>query len=423
MNIQGAQAQKSRSKSRWLIFILYVLIIFGTEPFYRQPLFNFSLDFIEKVQGDEPKHNNILHVAEFISHLGNTGVFIPIILIVYNFANIYKTYILLMTILLSTMFISILKMLYISPRPFWKNQKIEIFGCEGGWGNPSGHSLASTAFYLTFWHIIFECHALRNNKILKRISLAATILFIFTIMLSRTFVGAHSINQILFGFLIGFGIYFFIFYVLCVKVNDSKQFLSYIAFRNLIYGFINFFIFLFVVLIFNFNQHEELFSEWKNEINKKCPEIPDNKRLQNEALVTFATFLTNLGAFYGIKFEYYFSFGENIQNWRQFNFEIDERSDDESLMTKITINKETQWNHTNSFYSILRLLVIILLCAFFMLPYFFIEWSDNLLIVLIFKVFFPLNMITFSFFYLFKIILKSLRMVNLTLYSMLQDSL
>lgn len=424
MNIAG-NPLKNKKTSRWFIFSLYIIIVMASEQFFRKPLFDASISFIEGLQGSDPHKNSLMHIAEFISHLGNSGAFLTIILIVYNFANIYKTYVLLMALLLASMMISILKMIYMSPRPYWVSEKIIPFGCEGGWGNPSGHSLASTAFYISLWHILFECSQLRKRKLLKYGSLAFTILFILTIMFSRNAVGAHSLNQILFGCLLGFAIYFFLFYVLCIDVNDSKQFLKFIEFRNLIYGVINFFIFLFAILVYFFNQNEEVFAKWDHAITTHgCASVPKNKRLQNEGFVTFAVFLANFGAFMGIKFEYYFSFAGNVQNWRQFNFEVDEKNDDESLMTKISINKETQWNHTNSFYSIMRILIVLLLCAIIILPfYMFIEWDDNFAVVFLFKTLIPFNLAAFSFFFLFKIVLKSLRMVNLTLYSMLQDSL
>lgn len=423
MNIQGMHSQKSKTNSKWLIWAIYIILILVTEQFYSNPLFKVSIPYIEAVQGKEPGENFLLYAAEIVSYLGN-AIYVPIIFVVYNFANIYKSYVLLMTLLLSTAMISILKMIYIQQRPYWVSDKIVPFGCEGGWGNPSGHSLSCTAFYLTLWEIIFECSKLRNKKVLKYTSLGCTIILILMILFSRNFVGAHSLNQILYGGLLGFGLYFFLFHVLCIRLNDSKQFAKFLEFRNLTYYLINFFILLFAFLVYYFNQNNDYLNKWDKAIDTNgCSEIPNNKRLQNEGFITFAIFMTNLGAFMGVKFEYYFTFGENLQNWRQYNFESDEQRDDESLMTKITINKETQWNHTNSFYSFSRFLIILLLCGVLMTPYYFIHWNQNLVIVFIFKLFLPMNLITFSMFFLFKIVLKSLRVVNMTLYSMLHDSI
>jgi membrane-associated phospholipid phosphatase len=423
MNTQGSFKKKSRS--HWILFFIFVVVIIGTEPIYRNSLFNSSVSFIESIQGYNAESNAFFKVCEYISDLGNSFAFMAIILLFYNFANVYKTFVLVTVLFLSMMLVGLLKMIYASPRPFFVSPIIDIFGCEGGWGNPSGHSFASSAFYLTTWHILFDCASLRKRIKLKYISLGVTILLILMIMLSRVFVGAHSFNQILYGCLLGCSLYFFVFFVLCIRVNDSKQFLQVIEFRNLIYGLVYFSIFLFAFIIFYFNKYEDEIQKYDLIITEKCKNHAPatNKRLQDEGFMTFAVFLAHFGAVIGLKFEYFFIFGENTENWRQFNFEIDERRDDESLMTKITINKETQWNHTNSFYSITRLFIILILCAIIFMPYYFIKWEDNFVVVFIFKVIFPLNSVTFSMFFLFKIILKSVRMVNLTLYSMLQDNM
>jgi membrane-associated phospholipid phosphatase len=424
MNIQAHSYNKEKVKSHWALFILYFLIVVITEPFYRQSLFDVSIPLIESLQGSEPKKKVFLQIAEFISTLGNSQTFVPIILLFYNFTNIYKTFVLLNVMFLSTMMISVLKMIYVSPRPYWVSEKIVPFGCEGGWGNPSGHSIASTAFYLSVWHMAFESSYLKPKKGLKWASLGFTIILIIIIMFSRILVGAHALNQIFYGASLGLAIYFLLFHVLCIRVNDGKQLAKFMEFRNLIYGCVNFFIFLFAFLLYFFNQNQETLNKWDNVISSHgCPNIKKNLRLQNEGFVVFCVFLGNLGAFVGLKMEYYVTFGENLQNWIQYNFEVDEKSDDESLMTKISINKETQWNHTNSFFSILRLVTLCILAGVFLLPFYFIDTDDNIFVVAIFKFIFPVNIVSFSIFFLFKVILKSLRMVNMTLFSMLQDSI
>ncbi len=42
-------------------------------------------------------------------------------------------------------------MLYLENRPYWDNEGIYPYVCEGGLGNPSGHALMSTAVYLSAW--------------------------------------------------------------------------------------------------------------------------------------------------------------------------------------------------------------------------------------------------------------------------------
>lgn len=427
MNIQASSSSnKRKAKHQIISFLILVFIIFITEPYYRQPLFDYSVELIETIQGPESNKNyKLMRIAEVFSFLGNSGTFIPIIFLVYNFANIYKTYVLFMTLLFTAMEISLLKMIITSPRPYMINPKIIPSSCEGGWGNPSGHSLASTAFYLTLWHIIFDCNQLRKNLKAKFTALVFIVLFILTIMFSRVVVGAHSLNQILYGGLLGFGLYFFLFYVLLIDTNDSSQLVKIMEIRNLIYLGINSLILLFAGLIYYLNTDKANIDLYNDKINQIeiCRDISINKRLQNEGIVTFAVFLGNIGAFIGLKFEYFFTFGENTKNWKQYNFENEEPKDTESLMSKISISKETQWNHTNAFISIVRLIFILILCGLTYLPFHWIDMDSNIYIVLIFKIIIPINCITFSVFYLYKTILRTFRFVNTSLFNLMQDIL
>jgi len=414
--------RRIRTNSQWLVFSLFITSVFISELFFRDPLYNASFNLIQYLQGNDPKNSSLVYAANIFSILGSKTTFIPIIFIVYNYANIYKTYILLMMLLVGFAETSILKMIYTSPRPFFDMSMVEIIGCTGSWGNPSGHTLKSMAFYLTLWHIVTDCKQLREKKIIKNILLVFTVLFIICIMFSRVIVGAHGLNQILFGGLLGFANYFFIFYVLCLRLNDGKQFAKILNFTNIIHGIINFFIFLFAFLIYYFNEPNYLMPKYNEVINNKCPNVPMNERFQNEAIVQFAAFLANIGAFIGIKFEYVFCFGENLDNWNQYNFESNEINDDSSLMTKITINRKTQWNHTNFFYSLIRLFLIALFSAVLVFPYFLFDWDDNIYLVFFLKLTVPANTLTFACFFLFKVFMRSLRMVNMTFYS-LNDSL
>lgn len=437
MNFKGSlisqrnKRNACRQRYNWLLCLLYFAAVISSEPFYRESLFNFSLEYIEFIQGDHPKENFMLKIAKFISYLGSSVTMIPIIVLVYNWANVYKTFVLSMSYFLSTLLVSLMKMIYRSPRPYFVSEKILSLGCEGGWGNPSGHALCSTVFYLTLWEIFKDSGWLRRKKFAKYASLVSYFILILLIVISRNLVGAHSLNQILFGSQLGFGLYFFLFHVLCVKCNDSKQFESTVLkFKVLYFLILNLIVITAAICLYFFNKggdsNQTMEAQYSKMIDEKCNTVPENRRFQNEALITFSLFLSNIGAFLGIKCDYYFTFSENFRNWRQFNFEIQNEegvSDNDSVMTKITINKETQWNSTNAFYSIVRILVIIMFSLALLLPFYFVNWKDNFVLVLFCKSIIPSNLATFSLFYLLKIMFTKLSMVNMTLHSMLQDSL
>lgn len=419
------QSAIKRSKSQYPIFIAYILAIFISEIFYRGPLFQETLKFVEYIQKDvpDPRQNTMFKTAEIISLLGAGPSLILIILITYNYANIYKTLVMVNILLVSQLLTGMLKMIYMSPRPYWEKENIIALGCEGGWGNPSGHSLTSTAFYLTVWHIVFDSSYLRNRKVEKALSLAFTVIFILLIMISRVITANHSFNQIIFGSLIGFGLYFFTFNVLCVRVNDSNQCLKIIDITYTLFAIINVVLLLigFLLFLFNVNDKSEIYANIFKP-DGKCP-LPANRTMQTEGFSSLAMFLANMGAFTGVKFEYDYTFKKNTQSWRQYNFELEEKPDDESLMTKISINRETQWNHTNSFFSCMRLFVICVLSLISMAPYLLVSWNAHVSLVLLIKIFLPMAFVWFGFFFTFKIIAKMLRLTNITMNSMSMDSI
>ena len=101
--------------------------------------------------------------------------------------------------LLCIYFIAFLKQAYQQSRPIWSSkliQKWEWF-CPTDFGNPSGHSFAVFPLYeplITKYIGGFE--RFRTGWILL-------IVFSFLVPFSRTYLGVHSVNQIIFGLTLG----------------------------------------------------------------------------------------------------------------------------------------------------------------------------------------------------------------------------
>ena len=147
--------------------------------------------------------------------------------------------------------------------------------------------------------------------------------------------------------------------------------------------------------------------------------------LFNREYFSFCIFFFNLGMIFGMRREYFSLFEGNFNNWAQYNFEKDEEikdEDDQSLMSKLSINKAIQWNHTKIHYSIARLILLLLLLTLCGLPYLLIPPQSNIIIVIVFKYFLPLNIISFGMFYGYKQILKFLKVTNILIFTMLRES-
>ena len=94
-----------------------------------------------------------------------------------------------------TFSMNFLKLRYHDPRPFWSSDQVQAFSCSRQYGNPSGHSMTAFCSALLF--------ALDSGRSDKRIRILFALLFGSSVAYSRLFLGVHSLDQVLFGSLIG----------------------------------------------------------------------------------------------------------------------------------------------------------------------------------------------------------------------------
>ena len=112
-----------------------------------------------------------------------------------------KAFIHISFFLLSIYFIALLKQAYQQSRPIWSSGEIHKFEwfCPKDFGNPSGHSFAVFPLYEP---IISKYLGFENYKL----GWIILIVFAFCIPFSRTYLGVHSVNQIMFGLTLGIAV-------------------------------------------------------------------------------------------------------------------------------------------------------------------------------------------------------------------------
>jgi membrane-associated phospholipid phosphatase len=137
---------------------------------------------------------------------------------------------------------NVLKMYHHSPRPFWVNEQITPDSCYTQFGNPSGHSIfaAFFAMYLYYWMFHYKAPSfseqarilreqrttsLQNDEelqihpnpvpafkeapfatagtVIRFVSFLILLLGFLAIGLSRLILGVHSLNQVIYGFMLG----------------------------------------------------------------------------------------------------------------------------------------------------------------------------------------------------------------------------
>lgn len=225
-------------KQKFIIyFIIFLVIVFITEIFYRKPLYKLSVKYIKTIKQIGFFHNFYSFWAIFFIRITNySGIIITILFYPINIFFCHSSIIIILRFLNG-----LLKSLYVQERPFWdifKNYPQDIFlnpsgkptECITGFGNPSGHAMSST-YLLFLWHLIvnsslFQKIEVKKRNIIKYITLGVSILFIIFVLYSRINRQVHSFNQIIFGTLIGVSIFIFLCYIVDINKISSEKFIE-----------------------------------------------------------------------------------------------------------------------------------------------------------------------------------------------------
>lgn len=93
------------------------------------------------------------------------------------------------------------KIAYHDSRPFWEGPDVKGWFCSDAFGNPSGHANVSMAMTLVVW--LDVCHSFKLPIWAKILLLGVCFALTGTIGYSRLYLGAHSLNQVIYGWMVG----------------------------------------------------------------------------------------------------------------------------------------------------------------------------------------------------------------------------
>ena len=358
---------------------------------------SFQIKFLE---------NYIPYLKEVYSSLFNKyklQIVIPLLMI-YNYCNIYKTFILLISLQYPLILSQILN-IYLINRI---NNKAEI----------NNELIYTTGYTLILWEILFNSdtdekihYSIKSiDSIRKGPNINKFSLFLITIFISIlhfiNFILFNNIENILFDLIIGLTLYYIFFKIFELDPNNPRQFQNFVDFSLFYFILISFMINLFFI-IFTINATNN---------------YPNKEEIIQNIIYKYSFSSIIIGIFFGAKYEYNFYFEKRFGNWAQYNFEFDGEiaEEDESLASSISFNKERQWNHTNFCISLIRLFFIFLLSFTCLYPFLNIT-SDNFYQNLIVNNIIPWNILGFGLFHLFKLVLKYFKVTNMLLLTIIKE--
>jgi membrane-associated phospholipid phosphatase len=273
------------------IAIGYLILAIVLENIYRASLFSNSLIWIKNLQHSADGFDYFFRI---ITILGQNGGIIPIIFFCFIFLPLNRSFILISVLSMSYYWDNLLKMVYMEARPFWVDSNL-FKTCTGGYGNPSGHSLASVAFYLSLWHVLSQY---TTRLWLKLLSCVLFIALILSILISRMYLGVHTANQVIYGASLGLFFYFLHMHIFqWQKLNGKEFFEMFSSVRNQITFGLYFLIQLTLALIMFYKARQEDHPSYAS-LENNC-KINANKKFENEGLSQTFYMFTFIGVFYG----------------------------------------------------------------------------------------------------------------------------
>ena len=194
--MKNKQSYLTKGSFALLLFVMLGYMV----KFYPEQLTNFDTPIQTWLRGDLP-----VALTTFFKLV--TSVIDPVGIIIWVSALVlfflYKKWkleaaLLAGNLVLHRILIKLIKLVYHRSRP-----SLSHLVQEGGYSFPSGHSMATAIVLGTL--IIIAQQRIQNQKI-KRLAQGLLLVYIFTVMASRVYLGVHYPTDVIGGALMGFAI-------------------------------------------------------------------------------------------------------------------------------------------------------------------------------------------------------------------------
>ena len=419
------------SRLKLNIFIIILSIIsFNLEFFYREPLFNYSI-FFEKKWQKKASEATIITFKLFTKIGGEYFMAIPV-LIVFCFFTLIKSYIFITFFIFCLQFHSLMKVWYGNKRPFWERTSLYKGICDGGFGNPSGHSITTTFLYLSLFIYFKETKRLYKKYFILIIILIIFLAWIIIIILSRIILGLHSINQVIYGATLGVIISLFVFIVFKIHRMPVSVYKKFFREKKYIYISISVYLVFIAITIINYFIVKKGFDydKYNDILDEVCEKkVAKYRRFNADGLfgssAIFAMFGMYLGQiifWYLIENKYKNNEINTINEFQSLSVNEEKvdcnakknKSENESIIS-LDDSIDDLINHWNknrvllcsNFKTVLKIIMIIIICALPVILLITIPNSSNLALIFTFKIglpFFstPFLLYSFGFFYIIK---------------------
>ncbi len=265
-------AEKEELKYKIIFLLIFIVVTFTAEFFYRHPLFDNSVEIAKKLQ---KALKFTIEPFKYYTYMAKIDYYWLILIVLFFPVQYSYTFFLAQVVEMHVC--NIAKTIYGQGRPFLLDNGDSIYkACEKSYGNPSGHSFGTTTCYLGLCQLVIDYYKLKNLSSALLYSLAAFI--ILTVNLSRVVLGVHSFNQVIFGDTFGFTLFFIIYHI--IQPHKRKVKIFFDRFMNIPYLILNAICFCFIIgyiflanYLFN-REGEDNYQKLYNNLEKRLKKPP-----------------------------------------------------------------------------------------------------------------------------------------------------
>jgi membrane-associated phospholipid phosphatase len=388
-----------------LIFLSVISLIIIIQILIAEDLFEISIPIIKSLQED----TFIVTTMGYISKLGSKKFKTFLLSIAFSMCNHYHTFLYALIAYTSMALCAILKINFQQPRPFWLSDDVKALSCEFGYGYPSNHVITTVPAFLIFYEIVFyrfEVDKLLNGKIYWWIGFLIVLFLSIVVGFSRMVLGVHSLDQVTFGIIMGFSLYYLFLYIIDLDLRNPVPYFRVMFSKYYFYKLILIFAIIFTAFLVNImllNGSEIQQDIWSERIIRGCGDLPVTTPFF-KCLVDVCDFTMFIGIILGTLFDIKYIHGYNkIEDFVDDNISYDKHS------------RVGRWNHTGILKTILRVIITYIqstivfnICVFLFTSLF----EENLITQMVTDKMLPMGVVGFCMFAFYRIEFEWLHLAN-----------
>ena len=368
-------------------------------------------------------------LASEIIHLINSNIFYLILCaILFNFINMYKVFILSMTVFSANFISSTLSYIFQSPKPYMAYYKIKSGVVFNEWSSPNNQIVVLISFGLSLYKVLVSNKPMEKKLWAKILLIILFVCYAFIDIFLLFASGNCTYNQIIISLFFAVVIFLVIFYIFKVNLNKAKQFYDFIKFNFAYYLVINALLFVFNILLSTFiiddsdikyygdNGKDQIDLMPANDFSDKFCKYRKLFFLNDGNMCNIICFLMNIIAFISLRLDLHFTYQNNYNSWSEGNFEkpkIEAIINEQSPQGEYSHLEESQWNHYGACRTAIRfvflmIFILILFTVFVLLS----SLTSNEAYNYIFLITVPMALHVFGIFYYYKHLLSKLKLVR-----------